>query len=215
MEANAHSLRVLGSITPIRIIPIGSSFESPPRTEKDWRRLLIFGKEYSRLRAIKHHHRLIKTLIANHLIKTIVIAGQNTSGELPEIGELVQNWSPDIEIVKEYNFAPLMIPDTVTNCGLAIMHTQSTNLLKSTSFQLAVQLGQVPITIWERPADTPFIRNEHYLAYKDNEFAELTNTLANKEELLNISNKCFALSEEYLNWNNLAKKWADILTITG
>ncbi len=214
MEPNAKSLAVLDPSTPIHVIPIGSSFNTTPSQDKNWKRLLIFGKEHSRVRALKQHKRLIKGLIESRLIETIVLAGQNPEREPVLIDELVTAWSPDVEIIKAYNFSPLKVPNIVRDCGLAIMHTQSSNLLKSTAFQLAVQLGQVTISRWERPADPPLLLGEHYLAYKDNEIATLKEKLSDQGSLLQISQQCTALGDQYLNWSNLANQWSKLLTNT-
>jgi hypothetical protein len=211
MEPNATSLRALGFALPIHIIPIGSSFPSIQNKDKNWRHLLIFGKEPSRLRALSQHQPLIKSLIKSQLIDSIVLAGQNPGGELASIDEFLGNWSSAVEVVKVYNFTPMTIPDTIRKCGLAIMHTQSTNLLKSTAFHLAIQLGQVSITRWERPADPPFLRNEHYLAYKDSKIDDLELQLVDEKFLHRISENCTSIAERYLSWPHLAKQWSELL----
>jgi hypothetical protein len=210
-KANADSLEVLGSKTAIRIIPIGSSFNIQASKQKNWHHLLIFGKEPSRRSAIKTHRLLIESLVAARLVEGIVLAGQSAHESSLE-SELLKN-SPgrDIEIITCFNYPNDLIPDPVRNCGLALMHTQSTHLLKSTAFQLAVQLEQVAITLEERDADPPLMAGKHYLSYQQKSIESLLTDLHNPQLLLEISANCAHLSAGLLSWPQIAHQWAQLV----
>jgi hypothetical protein len=211
-RANAESLRALHTKTIINIIPIGVSFNVSPSQDKNFKQLLIFGKEYARERSVKTHEKLIRSLIDSRLIERVLLVGQAGKPESDPAENLLRYWARSkATVVTSYNFPSTAIPDLVTECGLALMHTQSTHLLKSTSFQLSAILGQVAIAQTERPADHPFTRGKHYLSYRENEINQVLATLKKRETLMAISRDCAALAAEYLSWPRIAQLWTELL----
>ncbi len=211
---NEDSLRSLNSSTPIKIIPIGSSFSVSPADKLDWKHLLIFGKEYARLRAIKNHSLLIQRLTNKKIVDGIVLAGQSVNPDADAGYRLLKSICAGANIITAYNFDSVAVPDVVRSCGLSLMHTQSTYLLKSTSFQLAAQLGQVAITIDEYDADPPFKRNEHYLSYRPNEIDWLCDKLRDSDCLFKVSRNCSKVAADCLSWTNIAESWCRLLNET-
>jgi hypothetical protein len=129
-EANARSLRQLfdcqkesgapSADKPITIIPIGPSFEIAHVAAKNFRHINIFGKEHSRLRAIQQHEKLIRALSREHLIDRFVCAGSSsTPGS--DAGEKLLRKITGAGVVSAYNFAPNLIPESVLECGVALM----------------------------------------------------------------------------------------------
>jgi hypothetical protein len=210
-RANADSLVGLGLTTPIEIIPIGCSFSIEGKTELDWKSVLIFGKEQSRLRAVKTHIELIKKLAGSKLIERVVLAGQKESLDEGWDVKLVHEAAPKVKVETAYNFGLDMVPNIVQECGLALMYTQSTYLLKSTSFQLAAKLGQVAITSWEYDADPPFANGKHYLGYTKGRENSLLDTIADQVKLTNISSACRSAALDYLSWPKIALSWCHLL----
>lgn len=208
-QANKNSLDILGTNKNIKIIPLGSSFQVSPTANKNWRQLLIFGKEYARLRGLRTHKTLLKHLIETKTIERIVLAGQLNSVDNDLSLQLAQEL-PAIEVITSYNFKSTEVPSSVVESGLALMHTQSTHMLKSTSFHLAAKLGQVCLAADSGPADTPFVQGQHYLSYKSSE--ELLPILSDKSKLESISTEITKVSDSYLSWPSIAKSWSALIT---
>jgi hypothetical protein len=215
-RANADSLKVLGTDVAIEIIPIGSSFAVQPSQDKNWRHMVIFGKENARLRALKTHPQLLNQLMSKGMLDRIVLAGQCRDPLVDPTFQLLQaQLGPRVAKLKLstcYNFDFNTVPAAVRECGLALMHTQSTHLLKSTSFQLAAQLGQVAIAKNERPADPPFAPGLSYLSYENVEIPNLLVTLQNQNQLAAVSSECARAASVYLSWPTIAKQWVSFLT---
>jgi hypothetical protein len=76
VKINADALASLEPEKRIAIIPIGANFSVSPAAEKQWDRVLIFGRGATRLSTIRQHQRLIKALDRQRLVETIVLGGQ-------------------------------------------------------------------------------------------------------------------------------------------
>ncbi len=209
-QVNKHSLDLLGTNKTVNIIPLGSSFDVAPVATKNWQQLLIFGKEYARLRGLTTHKVLISKLIESGLIKRIVLAGQLDSLENDKSLQIIKEQLPAIEVVTAYNFESNNVPISVIESGLALMHTQSTHMLKSTSFHLAAKLGQVSLSEDSGSADKPFIKGQHYLSYLENT-DDILADLANESNLKSISSQVSNLANTYLSWPEIASNWAHLL----
>ena len=211
VKVNADAMRSIDPKKDVRTIGIGSSFNADSSAFKNWRRLLIFGKPGSRRRALKNHAQLLKALDGKNLLDEIVCAGQCDPDQIGDDISTLRSLGVKTQVVTEYNFAGNSIPQSVQTCGLSIMHTQSTYMLKSTSFQLAAQLGQVAITTEEHSADAPFVADEHFLCYSKNSMAEVINTIENQSRLCDVAAALNAMYEQCLSWNQIALSWAKLL----
>jgi hypothetical protein len=76
VKINADALASLEPEKRIAIIPIGANLSVSPAAEKQWDRVLIFGREATRFATIRQHQRLIKALDRQRLVETIVLGGQ-------------------------------------------------------------------------------------------------------------------------------------------
>lgn len=211
VKINVDAMRSIDSNKDIRTIGIGSSFNADSSAFKNWRRLLVFGKPGSRRRALRNHAQLLKALDGKNLLDEIVFAGQCEPEHLSEDVSSLRSLGIKAPVVTEYNFAGSSIPQSVQTCGLSIMHTQSTYMLKSTSFQLAAQLGQVAITTEERLVDAPFVAGEHFLSYSKSSMGEVINTIEDHSKLCDVSASLNAMYEWSLSWNQIALSWARLL----
>ena len=128
VRQNAQMLKTLRAHEPILLIPIGSSFNTQERTQKNWKHLLIFGQEHARRRAVNVHKRLIEALDRASSIETIILAGQIRDPSRDQSRELLAGLNLKSAITTCYNFSSDAIPDVVRECGLALMHTQSVYL---------------------------------------------------------------------------------------
>lgn len=209
-NVNADSLRELNPNKPITIIPIGSNCRVDEAVPLDFKRLLVFGKEQARLRALKLHEPLIKRIDDSSAINSIVLAGER-SAPIDASERFLRSLSLRSEIITAYNFSNEVLPYVVLECGLALMHTQSTHLLKSTAFQLSVQLGQVAVAIDTGNADPPFDAGGHYLSYKKNQLGELTGLLSDREILSEISQSAMIQARNHLSWSRIAGLWSKVL----
>jgi hypothetical protein len=207
-QVNKDSLDLLGTRKDVRIIPLGSSFQISQAKSKDWQQLLVFGKEYARLRGLKTHKALLAHLIESKTIERIVLAGQLNSSGNDQSLKLVQEL-PSIEVITSYNFKSTDVPDPVMESGLALMHTQSTHMLKSTSFHLAAKLGQICLVEDSGAADAPFIDGQHYLSYKNPQ--QISTALHDKTKLESISSEILKVADTYLSWPSIAANWAQLL----
>lgn len=206
-EVNRQSLLALGVNKPVQIIPLGCSFAVDASALKDWNQLLIFGKEYARVRGVKTHVELLKKLIEQGAIQRVVLAGQCTGNDLS--AEFIRDKLPSVNLITAYNFDSSQVPSDVRESGLSLMHTQSTHLLKSTSFHLAAKLGQVCIAENSGPADAPFISDKHYLSYPIDKPDALISSLKEKH-LESISRDISQLASTYLSWREIATTWHQV-----
>lgn len=211
VKINTDALRTITPEKDIRTIGIGSSFNANSSALKSWRRLLVFGKPGSRRRALRNHGQLLKALDGKNLLDEIVFAGQCEPHELGDDASTLRSLGVKTAVTTEYNFARNSIPQSVQTCGLSLMHTQSTYMLKSTSFQLAAQLGQVAITTEERLVDPPFMAGEHFLCYSKNSMADVINTIEDHSALCDVSAALNTMYERHLSWNQIALCWAKLL----
>ncbi len=211
MQPNANSIKELRPRIPIKIIPIGSNFSVSAPSERNWKQLLIFGKQYARLRALNTHKELLEQLVREHLLDTIVLAGQCLNIDDDQAELLLRSWNLPVKIVTCYNFAANEIPDEITTSAYSLMHTESSNLLKSTSFQLAAQLGQVAIARKEKEPDPPFRAGLHYLSYTDNDMTDLLHCLHHADKREQISQTMAQAGKDNLSWEHIAKLWWEIL----
>lgn len=210
-QVNKHSLDLLGTNKTVNIIPLGCSFDVVPTTAKNWKQLLIFGKEYARLRGLETHRHLISKLVESGLVERIVLAGQLDSLDNDTSLRILQGQLPAIEVTTAYNFESNNVPQSVVESGLSLMHTQSTHMLKSTSFHLAAKLGHVCLSEDSGPADEPFLNGQHYLSYlKDTD--EILADITDKTKLGSISNQLSQLANTYLSWIDIAKRWEALIT---
>lgn len=207
--ATARDLQALKTNKLINIIPLGSSFTVEAKPKKNWRHCLIFGKSASRTRALRVHAALIRDLAQNKLIERLVLAGE--ASENDQCLMLASAWNLPIEITCAYNFAGDDLPESMLDCGLSLMHTESTCLDKSTSFHLAAALGQLVITWQETDPGAPLVCGEHYLAYKPQTISDIVSTLHNGERLINIADNLKKLGETYFSWPIIASQWQRLI----
>gem|GEM_PF-4867970 len=206
-QPNKESLLRINAGKPIEIIPIGCSFPVTASPEKNWQQLLIFGKEFARLRAIRLHKNLLKALVDKGLIEKLVLAGQLGQATDQTLA-LIKQLSPNLPVTTHYNFSSDAIAQEIRESGLSLMHTQSTHLLKSTSFHLAAKLGQVAITIDTGEPEPPFQSERHLLSYKNN--LAIERQLADKQQLQTISSQVLDLAYSYLDWEIIAQRWQEL-----
>lgn len=219
-RANLYSLLDIRPKATIKIIHLGNSFGELPTLAKKWQQLLIFGKEPSRQRAIHRHEQLLHSLCSKGLIKRIVLAGSkndiDSNREKKMLEHICKNADHDVEIITCYNFDEQHIPTSILQSGLSLMHTQSTHLLKSTSFQLAANLGQVAICIRELPADLPFEPLVHYIDYTPKRMDFVHSAVSHPAALQVISENLYDAGKEQLSWSRIARDWHNsINTILG
>lgn len=214
VTSNMATYRDLGSLglpVPIHIAPLGPSFSIEDKHDKSWRQLLIIGKERSRLRAVQLHSDLIDRLARTKLIDRIVLAGECSNQDSDPSNLSIASRHLPVEIVSAYNFPSDSVPAEVLTSGLSLMHTESTCLLKSTSFQLAAQLGQVAIAIQELDPGQSVIPGKHYLAYRSGRVEAVLPVLSQPERIVEISNAVSELGATYLSWKEIGRSWETIL----
>jgi hypothetical protein len=207
VKINADALASFEPEKRIAIIPIGANFSVSSAGEKQWDRMLIFGREPTRFAAIRQHHRLIKALDRQGIVTTIVLGGQKLESSPDAALAFLRKLRLNNEIKVCYNFPSNAVPEEVTMCGLALMYTQSTYLLKSGSFQLSARLGQVAITRDEQPVDEPFSSGRHFLSYRSAEVSKLARELQDRSRLAGIAVACHSASQQYFNWERIAELW--------
>lgn len=209
--ANLRDLESLKAGTPLSLIPTGASFPAEPSRTKDWHQWLIFGREATRRRAIGMHERLIKQAARAQLISRIVLAGECTCPSEDAGRRILESWRLPCPVEAAHNFPADDLPEVVRASGISLMHTQSTYLLKSTSFLLAAGLGQVAVTLEEeKPADY-VLPGQHYLSYWPGKVDELFSVLRSAEPLEAISARVTDLSATRLSWKEIARSWAELL----
>jgi hypothetical protein len=211
-EATFADLKSLGLTNELLIIPLGSSFTSMQPAPRCWRSLLIFGKEQSRLRAVKQHSELIMKLCQSGLIDRIVLSGGSATPANDAGQQLISSWRLPLELACTFNFQSEQIPPEITSAGLSLMHTQSTCLLKSTSFHLAARIGQVPIALQELEPGCQVISGRHYLGYRKGQLNQILSELRRPELLESISQRLAVLSATSLSWPTIAQSWSKLLT---
>jgi hypothetical protein len=219
-DANLRSLRQLfsgqeesGALIagkPVAVIPIGPNFDIPPVAAKNYRQISIFGKEHSRFSAIQQHKKLLARLSRERLIDRFVCAGYSSTPG-PDPGEKLLARIANSEVVTAYNFAPDAIPKSLQECGFALMYTQSSNLLKSTSFHFAAQQGQIPIALKEKEADAHLLGGKHYIWYRPNELDPVLAQVRQIDQLVAMSEAVLAAHEQQFCWSSIAEKWRRIL----
>lgn len=207
-QPNKLSLLRIYNSKPIEIIPLGCSFSVTACKDKNWQQLLVFGKEYARLRAIRLHKHLLKSLVDKGLINKLVLAGQLSSSTDQTLA-LVKQVSPNLPVSTYYNFPSDAVPQEIQESGLSLMHTQSTHLLKSTSFHLAARLGQIAIAVDAGLPEPPFHSGQHLLAYKHN--LTIESAISNKQQLQAMSNQLLEIANSYLAWPAIAHRWQEVL----
>ncbi len=213
IRANADQLRAVSGDKHITIIPIGSNFEGDGRgtfPEKNYRHLLVFGKAGSRLKSIQTHRRLLTLLDKGGMLDRIVLAGESTHAH-DEAEHMLRSFVSKASITTAYNFPQQTIPQSVRECGLAIVFTETRYLLKSTAFHLGARLGQVVITIEDGDVDLPLREGVHLLAYRHHQEGRLVSILKDQALLHRISSNSHAVSWEHLSWGHIAKQWSDLL----
>jgi hypothetical protein len=207
VKINADAVASLEPERRIAIIPIGANFSVTPAAEKQWDRMLIFGREATRLATIRQHRGLIKALDRDRIVKTIVLGGQKVELSADPARAFLRKLRLNSEMKVCYNFPANAVPEEVTVSGLALMYTQSTHLLKSGSFQLAARLGQVAITRDEGPLDEPFFSGTHFLSYRSEKVSKLAPVLQDRSRLAGIAAACQSASQQYFNWERIAELW--------
>lgn len=215
VTSNAAGVRDLKSLnipTKLYLIPLGSSFSLSAAEYKNWRSLVVIGKEHSRLRALKTHSSFLKQISKAGLIDKLVLAGQSQDPGADSGRHLIDSWKLPVDLDCAYNFASNNVPDTVLTSGLSLMHTQSTWILKSTSFQLAAQLGQVPIAIEEHYPGEPLIPGKHYLSYRSGQTGKVISCLKSPEVLSSIAHELSLLGQTYLSWTAIANAWDRLIS---
>jgi hypothetical protein len=200
VKINADAVASLEPEKRIAIIPIGANFSVLPSAEKRWDRMLIFGKEATRLATIRQHQRLIEALDRHRIVKTIVLGGQKVESPTDTPLAFLRKLRLNTEIKTCYNFPSNAVPEEVKVCGLALMYSQSAYLLKSGSFQLAARLGQVAITRDEGPLDERFSSGTHFLSYRPEEVSKLARELQDGSRLAGIGGACQSASQQYFDW---------------
>lgn len=192
----------------VRIIPLGSNFIAEPSPNKNWHSALIFGR--SRKRSIALHLDLLKKATTQGVIKSIVLAGERSEFDQAIEAELRRAVAPQTELETFYDFPADRIPQAVLDCGLSLMHTQSTVLLKSTVFHLSTQL-EVALTRAEQSPGPPLVEHEHYLQYQPDKLDRILPDLKNTALLEHISASVLNLSKEYFSWEEIAQSWAQLV----
>ncbi len=209
--ANLRHLQSLQLGKDISLIPIGSNILVAAPMEKNWRNLLIFGRHGSRLRCVKTHKELLMNISSLGLIDKIVLAGETEGTGEDEAERLLRSYSLPVEIVCSYNFEGRELPAAVQTCGLSLMHTHSTFLLKSTGFQLAAHLGQVAITDLEEAPGDPVEEGKHLIGYRRGDFSPVESALENRSGLEAMADAAAELGSGPLSWKSIAHKWSGII----
>lgn len=206
--ATQADLVQLGTNTQVEIIPIGTTFDVIPADTVDFKAMQIFGREAPRARALKWHGALLRKSIAEGRIRRLVFAGERNSQDI----EWTAEPGTTCTVETAYNFDAKQVPAELFSCGLALMHTESTYLLKSTSFHLACSLGQVPITLEAGPAGPFAMRNKHYLSYEQGSEQQLLEQLNDIQLLKSIRDNVMELSKTELNWQSIADRWKQLIS---
>jgi hypothetical protein len=210
-EANKRDLDSLNITTEVSLIPLGPSFDVSAGDGKNWQQLLIFGQQGTRLRSLERHEDLIKALVSNGTVKKIVIGGKAADVANEPSKVLLESWHLPVEIEEVYNFDPERVPTALTNCGLAIISTQSTYLLKSSVFQTVAQIGTIAITLHEHEPGSPLINGEHFLSYTRSTIPALIERLRNTADLEKISRNVRQLSKVSFSWESIGRRWKEKL----
>jgi len=211
-NATLRDLRKLSDKKDVKLIPLGSSFTVSDSGLKDWRKLLIFGREHSRLRAIKSHRGLIHKLASSGLLDRIVLAGESSNPALDEGQGLIEFWKLPAVTDCFFNFSTDELPPDILECGLSLMHTESTCLLKSTSFQLAAQLAQVPIALQEAEPGQSVVQGKHYLGYRPGRIDDVLNQLRSLEFIASVSSELASLGRTDLSWPEIVRAWMQVFS---
>lgn len=207
--ANAQDLGRV-SLKPIDIIPLASAFDVSPLGQVNFSQMLVFGQPGPRLRAVQRHLRLLHLLDKRQALQSIVIAGKCQEPALDKGLSILRQDIRNIEILTGFNIPGNEVPESVRSCGLALMNTESTCLLKSTAFHFAAQLGQVPITLEEHAPGLSLRRNVHYLSYRPGHEGELMSMLSDTSLLKTISSNIRHLAASEFSWSQIALSWADV-----
>lgn len=210
-EANLRDLRSLAPARALKLIPIGASFPLLPVRPKNWRQWLVFGREATRLRALRMHGYLMEQAARAGAIASIVLAGESTQPTEDASRRILEAWRLPCAVQCAFNFPGHDLPECVLTSGISLMHTQSTYLLKSTSFLLAAGLGQVAITRQEREPGQDLVGGTHYLSYRPGTVGDLVELLKSREPLEIIARQAAGLGATTLSWPQIAASWADLL----
>jgi hypothetical protein len=209
----AATLDDLHSVSPDRqidLIPIGCNLIPARPKARNWRQALIFGKEPSRLRALKIHAALIRRLQSAGLIERLVLAGQSSASDCEE-QKMLKSWGIVFDCY--YDLPADGVPDAVAQCGISFMHTESRCLSKSGCFQVAARLGQVAITSGEEEPGYPLIRGRHYLNYRKKDFGLIEASLSQPATLEAISDDVAELGATVFSWQEIACGWQRLLAV--
>ncbi|HEY9869457.1 MAG TPA: hypothetical protein V6D08_09860, partial [Candidatus Obscuribacterales bacterium] len=199
-EANLRDLRSLAPDKPLKLIPIGASFPVLPARPKNWHQWLVFGREAARLRALRMHGYLMERAAREGVIERVVLAGECMHPSQDAGRRVLEAWGLPCPVECAFNFSGHDLPEVVLNSGISLMHTQSTYLLKSTSFLLAAGLGQVAVTRQEREPGQGLVAGTHYLSYRPGTVAELIDVLSCPERLEPIAGRVAVLGSTTLSW---------------
>ena len=211
-RAIQRQLQALGCSTPVSIIPLGVTVLMPSRLPpRNFRRFLAIGRQATRLRAIKRHLNLLIELNAQGLIDELVLAGELTDGH-DAAYSLVEKSLAGVKVATAYNFSG-PVPELVLSAGISLMHTESGCIMKSTSFQLAVAAGQVPLTILDGELEPPLSAERHLLAYAP--AARTTLMPAFREEHLEEISANLQELSEINSWPVIVRRWHELITAEG
>jgi hypothetical protein len=217
VTSNMATYRDLDSLNTgkrIALIPLGVSFpnlrERSRSAVKDWRRLLVVGREGSRARALSAHRRLLRELARTELVRAVVLAGECSERAASSEMTLWGSLGFADRIATAYNFASDAVPESVLESGLSLMHADSACLLKSTSFHLAAACGQVPIALETLPPGEPLELDRHYLGYESSDYNRLVERLRDLRALEEMAGKLSALDADCFAWSRLAERWREI-----
>ncbi|MBY0359193.1 MAG: glycosyltransferase [Candidatus Obscuribacterales bacterium] len=209
-EKYQRILRTENKDASIKLIPIGSNLTSWQKTSKDWRKVLIFGR--NRQRTLTIHRKLLRLLDHSGLLDCLVLAGKseeppNNRNEFDLIKSL--NLTARVETV--FDFPYDQAPQALSECGFSLMHTQSSLLLKSGIFHASALAGQIAICTKDQPAGLGFYPEQHYLDYTPGHEKDLLPFITDYSLLKQLSERC---QEHYLatcNWESIADKWSKLL----
>ncbi len=207
-----RDLLCLGRKQEIEIIPLGCNFELPDLRPKNYRQLLIFGKAASRAYAIGCHGQLLKQLAQSRLIEEVVLSGESRGSQSDKEIALLKGAGTNFKISTCHNFPHDQVPDKVLDCGLALMCTQSSTLLKSSSFHLAAAAGQVALAVDKGDPGPPLTSGKNFLSYSPQDIQPVIHALQDRDLLCGISENVSGLAASNFNWKAIAWKWFQLLT---
>jgi hypothetical protein len=183
-------------IRPVKDVPV----------KLDSGRWLLLGQTEPRLRGVVWMSRLIREAHRAGVLKKLVLAGRTGPGT-ERAEEASARILPKEAIETVYDFDPEHLPEALRNCGIALQHTQTTYLAKSTSFLLSLQLGQLPVARWETEPDQPMKVGTHLLACRVGKESALINDLRNGPKVQEMQIAARELYASYYSPTRVAAAW--------